>query len=190
MEKNLEYYMKLPYTIEMHQNPEDGWFVRVRELRGCMSHGDTAEEAAAMIREALELWLEVSLQRGLPIPEPRSGDDYSGKFVVRVPRSLHRHLVGAAADEGVSLNQLVNVLLAQGLGYPEPPAPPARTAPHRHLPDLSPVPDPYSVAPHEPAPMVLQEKPSPYPSTTAEGDAEEAQAQRDTLSLPTPHAKS
>jgi len=120
MEKNLEYYMELPYTIEMHQNPEDGWFVRVKELRGCMSHGDTVEEAATMIREAMELWLEVSLDRGLPIPEPRPKDDYSGKFVVRVPRSLHRDLVQAAEEEGVSLNQYINVALAKAVAHARP----------------------------------------------------------------------
>ncbi len=118
MEKNLEYYMSLPYTIEMNQNPDGTWFVRVKELRGCMSHGDTPDEAAAMIREAMELWLEVSLERGLPIPEPRAKDDYSGKFVVRVPRSLHRELVEAAEAEGVSLNQYINVALARAVATP------------------------------------------------------------------------
>lgn len=118
MEKDLKYYMELPYTIEMHQSPVGGWFVRVKELRGCTSHGDTAEEAAVMIREAMELWLEVSLERGLPIPEPRPQDDYSGKFVVRVPRSLHREVVEAAEEEGVSLNQYINVALARSVGRP------------------------------------------------------------------------
>lgn len=113
MERNLEYYMKLPYTIELRHDLERGWFVRVKELRGCMSQGDTPEEAVAMIREAMSLWLEVSLEDGLPIPEPRQLDDYSGKFVVRLPRSLHRDLVEMAGKEGVSLNQYVNVALAR-----------------------------------------------------------------------------
>jgi len=116
MEKTLDYYMNLPYTIELRQDPEEGWFVRVKELRGCMSQGDTAEEAVAMIREAMELWLEVALEDGLPIPEPRPEEDYSGKFVVRVPRSLHRELVDSAKREGVSLNQYINVALARATG--------------------------------------------------------------------------
>jgi antitoxin HicB len=116
MEKDLDYYRGLPYTIELSQDPEDGWFVRVKELRGCMSQGDTAEEAVVMIQEAMELWLEVSLEEGLPIPEPRPAGDYSGKFVVRVPRSLHRDLVENAAQEGVSLNQYINVALGRSVG--------------------------------------------------------------------------
>lgn len=116
MEKSIDYYMNLPYTIELQQDPEEGWFVRVRELRGCMSQGDTAEEAVAMIQEAMQLWLEVALEDSIPIPEPRAEEDYSGKFVVRVPRSLHRELVEEASREGTSLNQYINVALARSVG--------------------------------------------------------------------------
>jgi antitoxin HicB len=118
MDKTVDYYMKLPYTIELQQDPEEGWFARVKELRGCMSQGNTAEEAVAMIQEAMELWLEVAQEEGLPIPEPRLDEDYSGKFVVRVPRSLHRELVEEAAREGASLNQYINVALARSVGRP------------------------------------------------------------------------
>ena len=120
MEKTLDYYMKLPYTIEMRPEPEEGWFVRVKELRGCMSQGDTPEEAARMIQEAMLLWLEVALEEGLPIPEPRREEGYSGKFVVRVPRSLHRELAETAEQEGVSLNQYINAALAHSVGRPFP----------------------------------------------------------------------
>jgi antitoxin HicB len=118
MEKTIDYYMKLPYTIELQRDMEEGWFVRVKELRGCTSQGDTAEEAIAMIQEAMSLWLEVALEEGLPIPEPRPDEDYSGKFVVRVPRSLHRELVEMAEHEGVSLNQYISVALAHSVGHP------------------------------------------------------------------------
>jgi antitoxin HicB len=138
MDRDLDYYMKLPYTIELRKDPEAGWFVRVKELHGCMSQGETAQEAVAMIREAMELWLGVSLEDGLSIPEPRSVEDYSGKFVVRVPRSLHRQLVEAAAGDGVSLNQYINVALAKTVAQPYPTARPVGRmpgdAPHDTLP--------------------------------------------------------
>jgi len=57
-----------------------------------------------MIRDAMRAWIEVALEDGESVPEPRSLDDFSGKFVVRVPRSLHQDLVEAAQHEGVSLN--------------------------------------------------------------------------------------
>jgi antitoxin HicB len=115
MNKPLEYYIDLPYTIELTPDPKEGWFVAVRELPGCISQGDTPEEALEMIQDAMRAWIEVSLEDGDPIPEPRPLEDYSGKFVVRVPRSLHCDLVETASREGVSLNQYINVALARAV---------------------------------------------------------------------------
>ncbi|MGS0754645.1 toxin-antitoxin system HicB family antitoxin [Roseateles sp. GG27B] len=42
--------------------------------------------------------------------------DASGKFVTRVPRSLHQRLAARARAEGVSLNALVIAFIAEGLG--------------------------------------------------------------------------
>jgi len=65
-------------------------------------------------------WLEISLEDGNPIPEPAPDEDYSGKFVARLPRSLHRQLVETAEREGVSLNQFVNVALARAVERTNP----------------------------------------------------------------------
>lgn len=116
MEKNIKYYMDLPYTRELIPEPEGGWFVRVKELPGCMSQGDTPEEAMAMIADAMALWLETALDHGMAIPEPRTDEDYSGKFVVRLPKSLHRKLVEQAEEDGVSLNQWIVAALAEMVG--------------------------------------------------------------------------
>ena len=116
MEKTLDYYLQLPYTFELTPDPGGGWFVQVRELPGCMSQGDTPEDALAMIRDALRGWLEVALAEGDTIPEPCSLDAYSGRFVLRMPRSLHRDLVEVAEREGTSLNQFINVVLARAVG--------------------------------------------------------------------------
>jgi len=82
------------------------------ELNGCITQADTFEELGEMIEDAIRVWIEVSLEDDLPIPEPRPIEEYSGKFVVRVPKSLHRNLVEEAEREGVSLNQYINVSLA------------------------------------------------------------------------------
>jgi len=88
-----------------------------------MSQGDTAEDALADIREVIPLWIESSLKSGYQIPEPRAEEEYSGKFVVRVPRSLHRELVQGADCEGVSLNQFINVALSKAVGQASQAAP-------------------------------------------------------------------
>jgi antitoxin HicB len=116
MNKSLAYYLALPYTIELSANEDGSWFVRVAELPGCMSHGATAQEAVTNIQEVLPLWLEGALESGFEIPEPRAETDYSGKFVVRIPRSLHRALAENAERDGVSLNQYTSVALAAAVG--------------------------------------------------------------------------
>ena len=65
-------------------------------------------------RDALASWLEVAREFGDKISSPFSAA--SGRFVQRVPRSLHVQLVAQAETEGVSLNTLVVSLVAQGLG--------------------------------------------------------------------------
>ncbi len=116
-EKMLEYYLNLPYTIEFKQDRSDPdkpvWFAGVQELRGCITEADTFDEAAAMIKDALRVWVQGSLDAGLAIPEPQPELEYSGKFSVRLPKFLHRDLVRVAKREGVSLNQYINVALSR-----------------------------------------------------------------------------
>ena len=114
--KDIHYYLALPYTIEIIQEDAETWFARVKELPGCMTEGDSAQEAAEMILDAKKAWIEVALEDGQPIPEPRPVEDYSGKFVVRVSKSLHRDLTQEAERQGVSLNQFINTELARSVG--------------------------------------------------------------------------
>ena len=119
MTRTLDEYLKLPYTIKVTYDSDEenpGWVAQVTELPGCITQADTFEELGEMVKDAMRSWLEVSLEMDQAIPEPASEADYSGKFVVRLPRSLHRQLVETAEREGVSLNQLVNVTLAQMIG--------------------------------------------------------------------------
>ena len=114
-------YLELPYTIEVRFDSgdgESGWVASVVELPGCITQGDTFEELGEMIREAMLAWIEVELEDGAAIPEPRAVDDFSGKFVTRIPRSLHRDLVRAAERDGVSLNSFVNMALSRSVGSP------------------------------------------------------------------------
>jgi antitoxin HicB len=114
--KTVNDYMKLPYHLVIQErNSEDGnyFFGRIMELDGCMSDGRTVEELRNNIREAMELWLEVSLEKGDAIPEPQTESAYSGRFNLRIPRSLHERLAYEAKEEGVSLNQYALYKLAR-----------------------------------------------------------------------------
>jgi len=118
-EKDIEYYMNLPYRVEIYPEPDgNGYTALVPELPGCMTCADTLEELWGMIEEAKRGWLEVSLEDGdyIPEPAPVEVEEYSGKFVVRMPTSLHQQLAKRAKQEKTSLNQLVVMLLAEGMG--------------------------------------------------------------------------
>jgi predicted RNase H-like HicB family nuclease len=73
--RDLNYYLGLPYTIEIVPE-EDGYFVRVLELPGCLTYADTLEKLSPMIEDAMRDWIEVSLvEYGDDIPEPLQRSD-------------------------------------------------------------------------------------------------------------------
>ena len=106
--KNVEDYMNLPYNyIVQPINDESGsyFYAHVLELDGCQSTGETFEEAYENLKEAMRGWIETKLEAGFDVPLPVGYDDFSGKFIVRIPKSLHYRLSVEAEQEGVSLNQ-------------------------------------------------------------------------------------
>ena len=117
-QKGIEYYLSLPYAIGIQPSPEGGYGAHVVELPGCISQGMTLPEAVEMIEDAKRAWLESALEEGIPIPEPETATGYSGKLLVRMPKSLHESLARQARKEGVSLNQLVLYYLARQAGTP------------------------------------------------------------------------
>lgn len=107
--------MALDYPMEITRD-EFGFFVRIPDLPGCESSGGTITEAMESIEEAKELWIEAAIDTRRSIPVPRGEDEFSGKFVVRVGRTIHRDLVRIAALEGMSLNAFVSAALARETG--------------------------------------------------------------------------
>lgn len=92
---------------------EGGFVVSFPDLKGCISGGDTLEQAVANAREAQREWLTAALEDGYPVPEPNALNDYSGQFKLRIPKSLHRELAEHAKREGISMNQYCLYLLSR-----------------------------------------------------------------------------
>jgi antitoxin HicB len=111
-------YMNLPYTVVLKTDDEGDIVARVQELAGCIAHGDTVEKALKRLREFQLAWIETALDSGEPIPTPELETEGlpSGKWLQRVPRSLHQRLTRRAKQEGVSLNHFVATILAEALG--------------------------------------------------------------------------
>lgn len=57
------------YTVILEQEPDGGYVVHAPALPGCVSQGDTRQEALANIREAMELYIEDCLEAGDPVPK-------------------------------------------------------------------------------------------------------------------------
>jgi antitoxin HicB len=91
-----------------------GWLITFPDLPGCMSDGETPEEALANGSEAVGAWIDAMRAAGREIPAP--GEPASGKFIARIPRSMHARLSARARQEGVSMNALVSAFLAESLG--------------------------------------------------------------------------
>ena len=63
------------YTVIVEQEPDGGCVAHIPVLPGCVSQGDTREEALTNIQEALELYIEDCIAAGDPIPQ-EAGKEY------------------------------------------------------------------------------------------------------------------
>lgn len=112
--RNLNDY---PFEIRPLTTAEGGGFlVSYPDFSECISDGETVEEAIANGRDALTGTIAALEAKGLAVPAPNSGGVASGKFVARVPKTIHAQLATRAKAEGVSLNTLVLAFIAEGLG--------------------------------------------------------------------------
>ncbi len=108
---------KFDFPFEMRPLSDEeggGWLITFPDLPGCMSDGETPEEAMENGKDALFAWIEAAQASGRELPAPN--DSASGKFIVRVPRGIHARLVARAKYEGVSMNALVSSILSESLG--------------------------------------------------------------------------
>ena len=111
--KTIDYYMALPYKLEIVPDAEGGYVARYPELPGCITVGDTLEDTVGHVLDAKREWLLAALEDGIRINEPASSDNYSGQFKLRIPKSLHRSLAEHSKAEGISMNQYCLYLLTR-----------------------------------------------------------------------------
>lgn len=117
-EKNLDYFLRLPYRIELEEIAPDlggGISVCIPALGRYSVHadGDTVQQALDKLEEIKRDRLEAYLEAGVSIPEPEKDEHFSGKFVLRIPKYLHKELSMKARQNNVSLNHLITSLLSR-----------------------------------------------------------------------------
>lgn len=126
----LKHFLGLEYPFNVLADPDGGYVITFPDLRGCATQVEAIDEIPSAADEARRLWIETEYEAGEDIPLPSYPEEHSGKLNLRLPRSLHGELARAAGHDGVSLNQYIVMLLAQGVGRRE-------TKPERHLQAVS-----------------------------------------------------
>lgn len=124
MKKDLKYYMDLPYVIELVKIPESeggGFSASLPEVGkfAIVGDGDTPEEAIENLNAIKEEYFSEYLSEGIQIPEPKREDDFSGKFVLRIPAILHMQLIDKAKKKNLSLNNYIKTTLEEHIGATE-----------------------------------------------------------------------
>jgi RNA polymerase sigma-B factor len=127
-DETVERYLELSYhlAVRLKRNGQRSWWsATVEELPGCGAQGSTADEAVRMLRAAMQEWMTAALAEGREIPmpsrstsKPKDGSAYSGRFLVRMPSTLHEQLVQAAERDDTSLNRYVTDVLARAVTAP------------------------------------------------------------------------
>ena len=114
--KTVEYYMSLPYRLEIvPDNTEGGFTAWYPDLPGCITTADSIDGIIRNAIDAKKAWLEASVEDGVEITEPvnENPENYSGQFKLRIPKSLHMTLSVNARREGISMNQYCIYLLSK-----------------------------------------------------------------------------
>jgi predicted RNase H-like HicB family nuclease len=103
------------YPSHVFWSDEDaGYIATAPDLPGCSAFGETQQEALAELQTAIGAWTDAARAAGNPIPPPSQPSEeanYSGKVLVRMPKSLHALLAKQAKKNDASLNQHIVYLL-------------------------------------------------------------------------------
>jgi antitoxin HicB len=105
------------YRVTVRRLSKDeggGYLAEYPDIPGCMSDGETIEEAIANGREALRDCIEVFKQSGRKVPKPVAVEP--AQWRQRLPRTLYLKLTAQAETEGVSINSLVTAIIAEAVG--------------------------------------------------------------------------
>ena len=108
----------IKYPASVCWSEQDGGFIAIApDLPGSSAFGETEADALRELRLVIELGIESHKAVGNPIPQPTDltkPQDYSGRLLLRMPKTLHQLLADEAKREDVSLNQYILYRLASG----------------------------------------------------------------------------
>jgi antitoxin HicB len=115
-EKNLDYYLNLPYSYIIEWSEVDNCFLgSIVELERYMTCGQTREEVLSNLKEALASYVTTSLENNMEIPEPLKIKDFKGNITYRTSKERHYQLAKQAKLYGKSINVLIDEAIGEKL---------------------------------------------------------------------------
>ena len=117
IERSSKEYLKKPYSRVVIPDEESGTYTaQILEFPGCITEGETPQEAYERLEDVALSWIEAALDMGQDIPLPWSIYEYGGKVALRLPKSLHKQVSLAAERDGTSLNQFIVMAISEKVG--------------------------------------------------------------------------
>ena len=113
---------RIDYPVEIRPLSDDdggGFIAIVPDLPGCMSDGETMDQALHEVVDAIESWISVAKEFGDPIPVPdvlaTSNHLIPRDMVAKIPAELYAKLSMKAKQDGVSLDTFILNKLSEAL---------------------------------------------------------------------------
>ena len=106
--------MKLQYAV-VYEQTQNNYCAYSPDLPGCISTGKTWEDIQGMIREAITLHIEVTLEEGEPLPEPRMSVEEAMAYHSHVLTEYQRQILAEYGDAGPTISttfQMVEIEVA------------------------------------------------------------------------------
>jgi len=119
MSKTAKDYLREPYSRTLIPVGDGTYFAEITEFRGCFAEGRTPNEAYENLERVAESWIDASLSQGQEIPKPFATYDFSGRYPLRIPRSIHKQAAKFAEMDDTSLNQFILSAISARVGAAE-----------------------------------------------------------------------
>ena len=116
MNELVAFHLAKPYARLVIPESDGTFRGEILEFPGCLATGDTPSETLSALEDTAKDWLEAALAHGQHIPVPIDSNEFSGRLVLRLAKSLHKKAARLAEFEGVSLNQFIATSLAESVG--------------------------------------------------------------------------
>lgn len=114
----IQHYINLAWSYTVEQETHEGkryFIVRVNELPGVCTDGETIQEAMELIKEPLESAIKLYLENGEEVPVPLDVNEFKGKILYRTDPKRHYRIARRAKMNHKSISKTIDDIIDNGL---------------------------------------------------------------------------